>query len=111
MATYYASKAYVQSLTLALHAELGPQVKVTALCPGPVRTEFWERADAGRTVLARMALPAPAIAHAGYCALAANRALCAPGLTAKAIVFLSRLMPRVILGRIAGLLQRPSGRS
>ena len=45
MAVYYASKAYVLSFTEALHAELGPRgAKVTALCPGPVLTEFQDRA-------------------------------------------------------------------
>lgn len=42
-ASYAASKAFVLSLGEALHAELGPQgVTVTTLCPGPVRTEFFE---------------------------------------------------------------------
>ena len=41
MAVYYATKAYVLSFSEALYAELGPMgVRVTALCPGPVPTEF-----------------------------------------------------------------------
>src|SRR5947207_7553556 len=45
MAVYYASKAYVLSFTEALHQELGHQgVRVTALCPGPVPSEFQIRA-------------------------------------------------------------------
>lgn len=43
MATYYASKAYVCSLTSSIAAELserGSRVYVGALCPGPVDTEF-----------------------------------------------------------------------
>ncbi len=49
MAVYYASKAYVISLTEALRAELGPKgVRVTVLCPGPVPTEFQERGRRGR---------------------------------------------------------------
>ncbi len=45
MAVYYASKAYVLSLTEALHKELGPKgVRVTVLCPGPVPSEFQARA-------------------------------------------------------------------
>ncbi len=45
MAVYYASKAYVLSFTEALHHELAPKgVRVTALCPGPVPTEFQARA-------------------------------------------------------------------
>ncbi len=48
MATYYASKAYVVSLTRAVATELKnakSRVKVSVLCPGPVDTEFNENAD------------------------------------------------------------------
>ena len=45
MAVYYASKAYVLSFTEALRGELAPHgVRVTALCPGPVPSEFQARA-------------------------------------------------------------------
>src|SRR4051812_35464799 len=45
-ASYAASKAFVLSFTESLHAELrGSGVAVTALCPGPVKTEFTEVAD------------------------------------------------------------------
>ena len=45
MAVYYASKAYVLSFSEALRGELAPRgVRVTALCPGPVPTEFQTRA-------------------------------------------------------------------
>ena len=45
MAVYYASKAYVRSFSDALHAELEPRgIRVTNLAPGPVPTEFGERA-------------------------------------------------------------------
>ncbi len=44
MAVYYASKAYVLSFTEALHQELTSRgIRVTALCPGPVPTEFQAR--------------------------------------------------------------------
>ena len=48
MAGYYASKAYVVSLTRGVAEELREQhspVYVCALCPGPVNTEFNDRAD------------------------------------------------------------------
>ena len=45
MAVYYATKAYVLSFSEALHVELRKKgVRVTALCPGPVPTEFQARA-------------------------------------------------------------------
>ena len=43
MATYYATKNYVVSLTLAIHEELkkdNSKVKVSVFCPGPVNTNF-----------------------------------------------------------------------
>ena len=44
-AVYYAGKAFVLSLTEALHEELAPRgIRVTCLCPGPVATEFQARA-------------------------------------------------------------------
>lgn len=50
MATYYATKAYVCSLTESISAELREQksgVRVSSLCPGPVDTEFNSVAGAG----------------------------------------------------------------
>jgi len=47
-ATYAATKAFVLSLSEAVRTELaGTGVTVTALCPGPVRTEFVELAGYG----------------------------------------------------------------
>ena len=48
-ATYAATKAFVLSLSEATHSELeGRGVTVTALCPGPVKTEFTEAAGISR---------------------------------------------------------------
>ena len=42
---YAATKAYVKSFSIALRQELAGQgIKVTAVCPGPVKTEFFDRA-------------------------------------------------------------------
>lgn len=43
MATYYATKNYIVSLSLAIYEELkqsGSNVKISIFCPGPVRTNF-----------------------------------------------------------------------
>ena len=43
LSSYYASKNYVVRLSEAVHEELrreGSRVKVSVLCPGPVKTEF-----------------------------------------------------------------------
>lgn len=48
-AIYAASKAFVLSYSRALHAELrGRRIAVTAVCPGPVETEFFEIAQSGK---------------------------------------------------------------
>jgi short-subunit dehydrogenase len=54
MAVYAATKAYVTSFSEALRMELAPHgVSVTALCPGPVPTEFFEVASRdGQTIRA-----------------------------------------------------------
>ena len=57
MAVYYATKAYVLSFSEAITEELrGTGVTVTALCPGPTRTEFQARANMGSSRLARYGL-------------------------------------------------------
>ncbi len=48
MATYYATKAYVVSITQAVREELrreGSDVKISILCPGPVKTNFGKTAN------------------------------------------------------------------
>lgn len=110
MSTYYASKAFVQSFSSALHMELRPHgVHVTVLCPGPVRTPFWDNADAGGTALARMTIGAPRVARAAIRALGCNRLLCCPGMLAKTIVFGSRFIPRTWAAAAAASLQKPKG--
>jgi uncharacterized protein len=110
MAVYYASKAYVLSLTEALHQELGNKgVRVTALCPGPVLTEFQERAgfEPGFDS-AILNVSAEEVARQGYHGLMANRRLVLPGLGIKIIPFLLRFFPRgFILAAVGGFQQRP----
>ena len=111
MATYYASKAYVRSLTEAVHTELlGSGVHVTALCPGPVRTDFWERASAGSTVLAHLAVSPKGIVSAGRRALRWNLSSYVPGLPWKFVAFATRLLPRSWVRLAAAQLQKPKGR-
>jgi uncharacterized protein len=60
-AVYAATKAYVTSFSEALRSELrGAGISVTALCPGPVRTEFTEVA---RRKSQASVVPAPELAH------------------------------------------------
>ena len=96
MAVYYASKAYVLSFTEALRGELGPRgVRVTALCPGPVPSEFQTRAgfEPGFDS-AILNVSASDVAKAGYRGLMANRRAVLPGLGIKLVPLLLRLFPR-----------------
>ena len=63
MAVYFATKAFVLSLTEALHEELKPHgVKVSCLCPGPTRTEFGEVAGfGGNGMFDKVAMEAPEV--------------------------------------------------
>jgi hypothetical protein len=101
MAVYYASKAYVLSLTEALHQELkGSGIGVTALCPGPTATEFFDVAGAGEGRLAKIATDPVAVVRAGLDGLARNKAIVVPGLANKIGSQGNRLLPRAVMRRI-----------
>jgi uncharacterized protein len=95
-AVYYASKAYVLSFTEALHRELKRKgVRVTALCPGPVPTEFQARAGlAEDDAPGLLTVSAARVAEEGYRGLMAGRRLVVPGVFNKVVTFLPRLVPR-----------------
>jgi uncharacterized protein len=112
MAVYYASKAYVLSFTEALARELEPQgLRVTALCPGPVVTEFQSRAGLETKpppwLLRRSA---DQVAQAGYDGFMARKRVVVPGIGNKVVSLLPRLMPRGTMLRIMESYQRDRGR-
>jgi short-subunit dehydrogenase len=99
MAVYYATKAYVLSFSEALHQEFRKKgVRVMALCPGPVPTEF--QARAGLEASQRhglLELSASAIAEAGYRGFAAGKRLVVPGRVNKLVPFFLRFAPRGVV--------------
>ena len=107
MAVYYASKAYVLSFSEALRRELGPRgVRVTALCPGPVPSEFQARAGFRPGFdSAILNVSASDVAQLGYRGLMANRRAVLPGLGIKIVPFLLRLFPRGFILAAVGRLQ------
>ena len=107
MAVYYASKAYVLSLTEALRGELAPRgVRVTVLCPGPVPSEFQARAGFKPGFDSAILNVSPLeVAKAGYRGLMANKRAVLPGLGIKIVPFLLRLFPRGFILGAVGLLQ------
>src|SRR5206468_8699140 len=96
MAVYYATKAYVLSFSEALANELaGSGVTVTALCPGPTKTGFFERAGLqGSSLLLKATMDARTVAAAGYRALTQGKSVVIPGLRNRLLVFADRLAPR-----------------
>jgi len=107
MAVYFATKAYVLSFTEALHEEWKDRgIKVSALCPGPTRTEFGD--VAGIKTLGsfdRLAMEAEPVVRAGLEGLDRNQAIVIPGTTNKIGAWSTRLAPRSTVRRIAGSLK------
>jgi short-subunit dehydrogenase len=106
MATYYATKAYVVSLTSALARELkevGSKAYIGVLCPGPVNTEFNQNAN--------VTFSLPGI-EAGDCAEYAinmmfkRKVIIVPTITMKAAVFFGHILPRSLMTCLAGNQQK-----
>ena len=108
MAVYYATKAFVLSFSEALHEEVKDKgVRVSALCPGPTRTEFADVAGMGDSELfKRFASDPDAVVSDGLAALASNQAVKVSGAVNSLMASSIRLTPRFLARRIAGALQK-----
>jgi short-subunit dehydrogenase len=104
MAVYYASKAYVLSFSEALHSELKPHgVRVTVVCPGPVPTEFAERAGVKNSPGPDLLTQTPeAVAQLGYRGLMRGERVVVPGLANRLAVLGIKATPRRVLLRVIG---------
>jgi len=102
MTIYFASKAYVQSFTEGLAAELSEtKIHVSVLCPGPTSTNFGKVARDGK--VRRRKLPgmtAVAVAKFGYEKFRQRRVVIVPGWVNKTSVFVVRLIPRSLMRKI-----------
>jgi short-subunit dehydrogenase len=100
-AGYAASKAFVLSYTQALREELRPTgVTATALCPGPVDTEFAETAGVidEEVPLPKFMWVAPAdVARAGVEGMARGRAVVIPGAANRITAIGAHFAPRSLL--------------
>ncbi len=98
-AVYAATKAYVNSFSEALRAEVaGDGISVCALCPGPVHTEFSEVAQrpggpAQPGAPEFVYVSATEVAAAGLDAIEHDRPLVIPGGVMKVAMFITRLVP------------------
>ena len=112
-AAYYASKAYVISLTRAIAYETsGTGVKVAVVTPGPVATGFHARMNA-ESSLYRYLVPASspeAVAAAAYRGFCWHRRVIVPGLVAKLLSPALRVVPPFLVIPVVAWLLYPRGR-
>lgn len=102
MAMYYSSKAYVLSLTEALHDESkGFGVRVSCLCPGPVKTSFQEKAGIKKSEKAKKYLMnADKVAEEAYLGFLKGKAIIIPGYKNRLLVLANKLIPRWLSRKI-----------
>jgi short-subunit dehydrogenase len=109
LASYAASKAYVLSLSEALAEELrGSGITVTALCPGFTDTDML--ASASESPLVRLPTTlvsdAAGVAAAGVRGMLRGEAVVVPGVANLGASLLSRSMPKWLLRRVTGAVDR-----
>jgi short-subunit dehydrogenase len=114
-ATYAATKAFVLSFTDALHADLaGTGVTATALCPGPVKTEFADSAGISteaESVPEMVWADSAEVAEDGVRGLERGKRVVVPGgLLNRATTLGGQHVPRSLLLRVAGSRFNPLGR-
>ena len=108
MAVYYATKAYVLSLSEALAEETrGTGVTVTALCPGPTASGFQAGAamENSRLVKGRKLPSAASVAAFGVKAMQRGEVVAVPGFANKAMAASIRVSPRPVVRRLVHRMQ------
>lgn len=93
MATYYATKSYVLNLTLAIYEELRQMhsnVKISVLCPGPVKTNFNKVANVKFSI---GSLKSDKVAKYAIDNMFLDKLIIVPGRLMKLNKILARLLP------------------
>lgn len=109
MATYYATKAYVLNLTQSIYEELrkeGSNVSISALCPGPVDTEFNKVAN---VTFGLNGLDSKYVADYALKKMFKRKLIIIPGLKMKLAIFFTKFLPRKTLLKIAYNFQSKKG--
>jgi len=108
MAVYYATKAFVLSFSEAIHEEArGHGVRVSALCPGPTATEFFDAAGTSDDfALKKLAGDPATVVRDGLRALEANRAVKVSGAMNAVMAASVRFTPRWLIRRVVAGIQR-----
>jgi uncharacterized protein len=106
MSVYYASKAYVLSLSIALRNELKGRVTVTTLCPGVTKSNFQDAANLEKSkLMSGKMMSADQVAAEAYKGFMAGRAIVTPGLVNKLNTISPRFMTRPMTARIVRAVQ------
>lgn len=106
MSTYYASKAYVVRLSEAIREELNKQnskVKISLLCPGPVKTNFNNVANVKFEI---KSLTSEYVARYAVDKMLKNKFYIVPGITIKLAKFFSKMTPTVVLAKCSYYMQK-----
>lgn len=100
-ATYGATKAFVTAITEGLAPSLeGTGVKISALCPGFVRSNFHKRAGIDMTKMPKILWLEPDdVVRDGLRGYEAGEVIIVPSIQYKLVVLATRLLPRVIVRR------------
>jgi len=105
MATYYATKSYVLTLTKSVAGELkhaGSKVQVCAICPGPFDTEFNSVADVKFNL---PGMDCKTVAEAALRGIKRKKTVIYPGAAVKLAKFGVRLAPDALVARICLAMQ------
>lgn len=99
VSVHFATRAHTLSFSQALAYEFrGTNVNVTCLCPGPTRSDFYNRASMNDVRLASGApiglMDAEAVAAVGYAALKKGKVIAIPGLGNRILAFMAKIAPR-----------------
>ena len=97
LSTYYATKNYVLKLTMAIYEELrqsNSNVKISALCPGPVNTNFNKVAHGGFTI---KGASSEYVAKYAINKMFKNKLLIVPKFSIKLAIFLTRFVPTKLI--------------
>ncbi|MFS8200731.1 SDR family NAD(P)-dependent oxidoreductase [Streptomyces sp. CWNU-52B] len=109
--TYGASKAWVVQFTQGVAKDLaGSGVRLMALCPGFVRTEFHERAGMGTdNIPGWMWLDADKVVTAALADLARGKSLSIPDPRYKTLMGVAKVTPRALLSGVSSKAGRKYG--
>jgi short-subunit dehydrogenase len=106
MATYYATKAYVNNLTEAIYEELRREksnVHISSLCPGPTASEFFNRAG---VTFAVKPMECEDVARYGIDKMFKGKVVIVPGFINKCSIFFRRFASRGLARRVTYKIQK-----